>query len=628
MYKIVISIIVTSAIIILAALALFNLYADFALDYSLENLKQALAATREGDVSDVGNRLFRSNLESLAFEELSRRDANLETVLLLENASRAIREAVDEFGFSRAGIYLSEVIKGKVPQRNPLLRMADSVYYFSKGAGESLQNLWKYVSNRFRPAAQPPQLEETGALILAEAERMESSWKLEEAERYYREFLDRFSSRPERGFVKISLAHILVKMRRLKDAAEILRAVQREFPGTKEEALAAEMFERMDAVEKRLARLPELENWIKARPERLFLEEGGLELALSYLATYQLDRAHSVLEKLSEAEDPRLRSKALFYRGWIYKWQGELDKGKELFQTLKKEPRVEEALEIATTTELAAVHVAKKEYGEALKQYEELSRKAVKETWAALSELEQTKIYAIELGDAEAARRSLQRLESVLSPTTAGIETVRKRLQEFIERGARYEAFRALEQGRVEVAFRIFHNYLKKFPRDGLAHSGLASIHILKAQMEKALEEAEEGFRLTRHEYTATVLGFVYEKMDNLPEAGKYYEIGTRLKATYLPAQFNLAWVYVMTDRFEEADKLLAILEGKTFSGMTQTTRAKILNNRGCALWGLGKKGEAIAYFREALEVLPGLTEAKKNLNLAGTGDQPAPAVI
>ena len=203
---------------------------------------------------------------------------------------------------------------------------------------------------------------------------------------------------------------------------------------------------------------------------------------------------------------------------------------------------------------------------------------------------------------------------------------MRKRLQEVIDTGLRDDAFSDLREGKADSALKKFDEYLKKFSRDGEAHSGVASIYLLKGRLKEALDEGEKGYGFTRDEYTATVLGYVYEKMKKFDEAGKYYKIGTQIKPDYLPARFNLAWICLVTRRFEEANRLLGALEEDSHH-LPVGLQAKILNNRGCALWGLGQKKEAVGRFQEALKLLPDFSEAKNNLNLTA-GEKPLPSGI
>ncbi len=617
----------SGGLVILLAFVFFGLYAQFALDYTLENLKDTLEAVQESDYSNLRTRVYHSTLENLAVEEMTKKDADLQSVMLLELAARSVRDAVDQFGSARAGLYLTEILKEKSPQRSAFFKTTDALIRYLRTFFRSTTNLWKYIWNHLLGKKETPQLETAGALILNEAEKFEKNWKLDEAEKYYREFLDRYRNRPERGFVKLSLAHLLIKMRRLDDALIELQEVRKDFPGTREETLALTLQQRVLSIQRRLSRLGELEAWIKSQPERLFTEDGGLELALSYLATYQLDKAISVLEKLSEAKDPRIRNKALFYRGWVTKWRGDPEQGKKFFEMLEKEPQTDQAMTELASVQLADIAYEKKDYKQALERYEDIASKAAGETWRALSELEQSNIYLVGLKDTNTARQHLQRLESLIdsSPSTSR-EILRQRLKEAVDTGLRDEAFEDLRLGKVDPALKKFEAYQNKFSRDGRAHSAIASIYLLKGRLNEALDEAEKGFSFTHDEYTATVVGYVYEKMKKYPEAAKYYLIGTEIKPKYLPARFNLAWIYLITKKFQEADRLLGALE-KDASRLPVGVRAKVFNNRGCALWGMSRKNEAAVQFEEALKIMPGFAEAKNNLNLAA-GEKPVPAGI
>ncbi len=608
----------------------FVFYAQFALDYSFENLREALEVSSQETVAspaaNVGTRALGVGLESLVLEEISTKDADFETVTLMEHASRSLRAAIEQSGYTQAGVYLAEILKERKGERNPLLQVTDSVYYFLKGFIQTLQGFWKYALKRIQKSEEEEPLVQAGVLILAEAEKAEKSWKLKEAEQYYREFLNRYPGRPERGFVKISLAYTLIKQQQLKEAKEILRHLQKEFPGGRESTIAANLVERIGAIQKRMNRIPELENWIKSSPERFLTQEGGLELALSYLATYQIEQALSVLKQLEGATDPRVRTKALFYQGWIYKWQGDLEQGKALFQMLQAEPVIDKQIEVAAMVHLAEVHYERKEFKEALQVYEDLSAKVSGEVWRALAQLERAHVYLFGLKDAEAALGQLEKLRELFPKGSPEFAQIQKRFQSVLARSRRDEAFRILAEGKVDVALKMLEDYFKEYPKDGTALGGIASILLIQGQLEEALERAQKAFQLERTEYTSSVLGFVYEKMQKFDEAIQYYEIALRVKPYYLPAKFNLAWIWVQTQKYQEADELLTELENVRID-YSPTTQAKILNNRGCALWGLGRQEEALARFQAALKIVPDFNEARKNLTLTA-GEKPAPAVI
>ncbi len=613
MKKVITGVLVISTLILFLVVG-FSVYAQFALDYSLENLKEALVVSREKTPSLLSSQAYSSRLEELVMDEASRKNADFQNVVLLEHAARSVRDAVENSAYARARVYLSEVLKERSSQRSWFFRTADSVYYIFKSFADAFKHFFSYLLKRFKPLQDNQPLTGTGVLILGEAERNEKNGKLTEARRYYQEFLSRYPDRPERGFVTIALAHVQTKLRHLDEAEKLLESVQKEFPGSREEAMANKLLVRIASIRNRLARLPEIEEWIKERPERIFEEEGGLELALNYIATFQTDRALSVLEKIQEAPDPRVRAKALFYRGLVYKWKGDLAKGKEIFESLAEEKNLVKELNDVTQAELADIHYENRDYDQAINRYSQFSQNS-NLGLGVLSELEQGEIYLFRIGNTNEARQRLEKLKRDFPGLSPEVKLAGQRLEEALQRNLREDGFRALASGRIEAASGIFKNHLKRFPRDGQVHSALASIYVLRNSIELAVDEAEKGYGLHSDEYTASVLGYVYEKIGEFEKAEKYYTLGTKVKPSYFIAKFNLAVVKILMKRYTEADQLLQELEKRT-PEPPLAVRAKILNNRGCALWGLGKGEEAKNQFQEAFKIYPGFPEANRNLKL------------
>lgn len=631
MKKLATGILVTTALILFISFA-FTLYAQFALDYSLETLKQALQVSQQVSQKEISTPLgsqfyYSSTLERLAFLEIGQREADLKNVIFLDHAARSIRDAVEQSGYARASVYLNEVLREKLIQRSWYLRIGDSLYSFIQSFIKWFRNLWNYAMNRTRSEMSIPPLRGDGLLLLAEAEKMERDGRLSEAERYYREFLNRYPRRPERGFVSISLAYLLIRMKRLEEADELLQTTRKEFVGTKEEIIATDLLTRIEEVKKRLARLPQLENWVRSQPEKIFEETGGLELALGYLMTYQMDKAIAILKKFEEVSDPQLRAKALFYQGWIHKWQGELEKGKNLFQALSREADLDRDWKLALQAGLAATHREAREYEEALRRYEELSLAALERSWSTLAEIEKNSIYLSDLGKIELARERIQKLMSASSEKSIEFRALQLQLQETFQKEMKERAFVAFAEGRIDLALQDIQNYLEKFPQDATAHSALASAYLLRGLLKEAIGAAEMGYALERSEYTAAVLGYIFEKSGKISEAEEYYSISMAQDPLNPTSRYNLARIYLLTGRYKEADRLLIQLEKEAKFSLAPTVQAKILNNRGCALWLLGKKEEAMEKFEHALRISPGFIEAQKNLQL-GFGEKPNPAAL
>ena len=604
------------AILLVAVFALaFNLYGQVAVDYSLDSLKQALESPPSDIPPEIGNGVYRSNLENLVLEEVTKRDADLKSLVLLETATRSIRDAIEDSGYAKADVYLSEVLREKTAERSPLLRIGDAVYYAARSFLRAIQNLMEYLTRKTHPAENQSSLKGAGVLLLGEAGRMEKSWNLEEAARYYREFLDRYPGRPESGFVTISLAHVLMKIGRLEDAERLLTQVKKDYPGGAEETAAARLLGRIGEINKQKSRVPFLEEEVRNDPGKLYTKEVGLELALIHLATYNVEPALSVLEKMQESPDPNLRSKALFYQGWIHKWQGDFEKGKEILELLAKQQGVGQDLRMATQASLADIYSEEKEYEKALEEYQRVPAQEQGPVIKSLSDLEQSGIYIFGLNRLEEVRDRIKNLEVSTPAISPFLVRAKARLEEALNMTIRDQAFVSLYEGRVPEAEKMFGNYLSQFPRDGLAHSGLASIYILQGNFNEALEAAQKGYGLTRDEYTASVIAYVYEKLGQTEEAGRYYSIASSIFPSYPVAKYNLARIYAATGKYEEADRLLSELE-KLAKNQSSIVQAKILNNRGYVLWELRREKEAMASFREALKLRPDLSEAKNNLQL------------
>ena len=615
---------ITAALILILAFG-YAFYGQFALDYSLENLRQALAFTREADLSKLDSLAQQTALETLVLDEVTRPDADLGSVVLLDHARRALRDAIEQSGYVRAGAYMAEVLREKSSRRNWFLRVTDSMYSFSQSFGRFLRELWNYLARRVKRGPAEVALPGAGSLILAEAERAEREKRDEEALRYYREFLDRYPGRPERGFVSIALANTLLKMREFDEATQLLGKVRSEYPGGREEAVATALLSRVGSAKRNMAEIPRLEEWIREQPERIFMEKGGLRLALGYMATFQNDRAQAVLKKLESAPDPRIRSKALFYQGLLYKWGGDFTKGREIFEKLGQS-QGEEEMAIAAQGALADLYYENKEYQRAVEGYAELASKAQTESWRALSELERSDIQLFRLGNSDAAKKALEEIQDLFPKTSPEFQLAKDRLSQALQKNTREDAFRALSEGRVTEAETILKKQLETFPRDGQSRAAYALILLLKGFLKESLENAEKAYADLQEEFTATVLGYVYENIGEIDKAGQYYAIGVQFKETYAVARYNLGVVHLIKKRFQEAFDVLKGVENFSPSPPS-VIRAKVFNNRGCALWFLGRKEEARALFLEAYRVLPTLREAEENIKLARGGKPPVRAL-
>ena len=140
----------------------------------------------------------------------------------------------------------------------------------------------------------------------------------------------------------------------------------------------------------------------------------------------------------------------------------------------------------------------------------------------------------------------------------------------------------------------------------------------------RAREFAERGYELGPDQYTTSVLAWILTYLRQREEAIHLYRSALEFDpdGSYIPAEYNLAYLFLLDKRYREALDLLAALE-MSFQGHTNIMRSKILNNMGYALWWLGDREKAKARFLEALRVTPDFEDAQKNLDAIRRGDVP-----
>ena len=143
-------------------------------------------------------------------------------------------------------------------------------------------------------------------------------------------------------------------------------------------------------------------------------------------------------------------------------------------------------------------------------------------------------------------------------------------------------------------------------------------MYVLLGDLNTAVEYAEKSYRLGEDEYTSSALGYVYGLGGRYQEAVAVYRRAAQSGGDYLPAKFNLAWMYLKLGEYSQAFEIFKKL---TTDGirLSYVTRAKILNNMGYAVWKMGNRKQAADYFSQALKANPGFKIAEKNLDLIKT---------
>ncbi|MBI3317033.1 MAG: hypothetical protein HYZ85_03385 [Candidatus Omnitrophica bacterium] len=503
----------------------------------------------------------------------------------------------------------------------------DAVYRGMQRIYEQFFIFLNYLQKKFLPKL--PEIKEpyeySSILLLNQAEEKEKNWRLDEAATLYRKYLRHYGSRPDRAYVAISLAHILIRQKKTHEAERLLRTLEVGFAGQDEGRIASSLLKRLGVMKKREILIFQLQREFPAYEGTAHGEELEFKLALAYLSTYRLSEAQEHFKKLENSSQEDLRQKSKFYRAWILKLNENLGGGEQLMLNLLEEPEINRELGLGIKAELADIYYQQKNVDKALKTYESLSAEgeegrlsqiAAQEAWVALAELEQANIYYFDKGNAELGARHLNKLNTFY-PQVSFAKNLNRAFKESSESDLKAKAFKALKQRNIHLAYELFRRNVERQPRDGWTHSGLATVFVLMGDLNEAADYAAEGHRLSPDEYTSSVRGYVEGFLLHWDLSVEYYLAALSRAPGYIPARYNLGCAYLKAGKFPEAYELFESLNTE-FQKVKNVMRSKILNNMGYSLWHMGQKDEAYGWFRESLEVTPGFADAKRNLSLAG----------
>lgn len=605
----------------------FFLYSNFILDYSLEDLAIAVQGTENDyeQTSPLVHKVYQRHVNEMAMEEAASEETDFRNLVLLELASRSFGEFVDRAGYVRARFYLNLVSKSKIPKRNSFLRALDAIFRETNRLYQSIFRLLSYIQKRFFPKL--PEMKEpyeySSILLLNQAEEKEKNWQLDEAAELYRKYLKNYLSRPDRAYVAISLAHILIRQKKNHEAERLLRNVEVAFAGQEEGKMASSLLRKLDSMKKREILIYQLQREIPAFKGTPRGDQFEFKLALAYLSTYRFTQAETYFRELENSRDEEIRQKAKFYRAWMLKLSTEFGEGEKMILDLMQDPEIDRELGLGLQAELADIYYQQKNVDEALKIYESLSRTgeegelshlAAQEAWVALAEIEQANIYF----DKEDSIRGNFHLEKAKQqfPHNVWMQQLGKAYKEVSEINLLSRAFRALRQRNIHLAYDLFKRNLLRHPRDAWTHSGVATVYVLLGELNEAENYASKGFELKRDEYTSSVLAYVEGFLLHFDLSIQHYLAALNLERGYIPARYNLACGYLKAGQFSEAHELLNGLEAE-FDRVRNVMRSKILNNQGYALWSMGSKEKAREYFRQSMTITPGFPDAKRNLTLA-----------
>ncbi len=613
---------------IVAVIAIsFSLYTNFLMDYSLQNLEKTLTLTSEQvkTASPIAQKVYQSMIQDLALEEAQQEKPDYENIMLLNAASRSLDEVETRAGEKRAKFYLQKAAKLRKQSRGAILKAMDEIY-------ARFYSFWTYLAEKSssKKEVSRGKIDYASIFLLSQAEEKEKSGKYADAQELYKKFMGLYPQHPDRGFVMIALSQLLIRDNKLDDADDLLERVQKTHAGGQEDQIAANWRARIDTLKKRQSLIKELEGIVESSAASAESKENArLKLGVTYLSVYRFAEAEKSLKELSESKNPEIRGKSKFYLGWLYKMSARYEDGAKVLEELLDNPELSKELGLGLKAQLADLYYLKKDIPKALAQYEKISEETnsipasvdiAKEAWLSLSELEQSSIYFFETGDAEKGENLLEGLDQNLN--LADFTELKEGLQDIRKVSLRDRAFQALQAGRVQVAFNLMREYEKVMPDDAWTMSGLSTIYLLFGDYDQAQAYALKGYQLRSDEYTTSVLGYVNSFTKNDEKTITMYRAALERNPNYVPARFNLACIYLGSNRYQEALDLLLVLETK-LSRRENFLKSKVLNNMGYALWWLGRVKEAEAKFQESQKLTPQFTVAEHNLSQISAGAAP-----
>ena len=615
----------------------FSLYSRFLVDASLESLQMAgrVAERSQALSSQTSLHVYRNLMQSLMFEEAARSSGDMKNLVMLEMATRSASEQGQGDFQSRYKFYLSEVSRDKTSQRSWALRGLDRMARVVASFQNSAQAMLGYVSRRGAGAVKKAPVKDlTSAVLLSQAETSEKKGELGRAVELYTKYLERNPLGADSGYVSISLAHVYLKQRKWQEARELLNRVQADFAGGDEVAIAQTLERRINAMKKQSDEIAALKEALAKSGNVVQKENIRYDLGLKFLAAADLKGAKEQFQILEGAQQADRRTRARFYLGWIFKLENQYEVSAKILQLLAGEAGIDESLKKGALAELADIRYRQGDEKASLENYRKISPEGCGEgdakdisrrAWTGLAELEQSYIY-FSRGDGVQAGQKIGCLVAAL-----GTSSTLEGLQGYAKAGKALDiqssAFDSLRHGRIEQAGDLFTRGIQQNPEDYRGYSGLAMVHILRAELPEAEKEALRGYQLKSTEYSASVMGYLAAFRNDPDKAIAFYLQALERNPNYVPGRFNLACLYLKKRDYREALKHLLELE-RGIAGIGGVLASKVLNNLGCALWWLGKEEDAIKRFKAAVDMTPGFVDAELNLKQVALNKVPQAATV
>ncbi len=605
----------------------FALYTYFLVDYSLENLETALAATENSAAdpsvySPVVDGVYHNLVADVAMQEVTAENLDVKSLVMSEATSRSFRESVDRNGRHRALIYLNELTKYKKIDRNFALKFGDLL----KARWQVFMRFLRSFSQYFKRKIETKQKKRTAAEETARFMMLSKAQKLEESKEYaklsglYRKYLSLYPDSADHGFVSLALADALIRENRYAEAERILKEVQSKYAGAVEAGIAARGLSKIAHANSNIKLLDRLKTGEAISPpsERPAVR---LKIAKTHISLYQFAEAEKILKSLSQASTDipaNIQYKALFYLGWIYKHEELYTAAEKIFLQLLKREGLPPELELGIRAELADVYYRVKDPEKALNQYQFLDKEKVNnipfsEMWNSISSLEKANIFYYDYKDKKRAEESLKNIGSDFFQTMTKVMENQDFFGEQDSNDLRARAFRALKRRQVGLALELFNRHLISNPNDAWAQAGIATVYLLMGDLKEAEKHIEKAYQLQGDEYTAALVGYVQGIYGNYPSAIAMYKTALKTNPQYLSAQFNLACMYIKTKEYDSAMAMLEEIE-RIYGDNPPLLHAKVLNNMGYVLWRKGDLERAVEKFRRADKIEPDYVIPGKNL--------------
>ncbi len=602
--------------------AAFAFYTHFLVDYSLESLETALAATESsGQMTFAAENVYRSLVDDVALEEITADTLDMKKLAMSETSARSFTESMDRNGRGHANVYLSRLTKKKKANQNFFFRCMDAFESQLQRLSRFLSSFSRYFGRKIEKQKdrKTAAFEAARFVLLSKVQNLEKNREYTKLTSLYRQYLSSYPGSPDYGFVTLALADLLVRQNRAAEAQQLFRNIQRTYAGKIESEIAARGLRKISSVSSKAKLIDRFKYSIATTTgeEKLKLQ---LKLAKTYISVYRFSDAEDILNELRALKEPVfIRQQAEFYLGWIYKREKLFAAAEKIFLGILDSRDIALDFEIGIRAQLADIYYRTRNPEKAILQYDLINVRFAgggDNEWKGFSAFEQANIYFYDLKDNNKASFQLETVNELFPELGAQQKNVAATSSFFKneERDLRTRGFQAIRSNDIGLAFEMFTKYDTANPNDSWNQAGLATIYLIMGDLKQAQQYVEKAYRLQSDEYTASLVGYIEGVQRNYSRASEMYKKALGRNADYLPARFNLACMYIKMKEYEQAVELLSGMESM-FNSNPPLLQAKILNNLGYVYWRMGRVEQALENFQKAVKIEPDYVVAAKNFN-------------